>query len=117
MKKLTILLIALSALATLVSCDKGYKTTIGLAVNAETLKLPSSEAGYFYMHIASNRDWNLYVEQNNDWLHPEQTSGSGTAYPKFNYDAYVGAIDREAEIVLSCDVKTIRIKVIQPKSE
>lgn len=101
----------------LASCDKPFESSIDLAVDAETIKLPSCDEGYFYMHVASNRDWTLSIESEKDWLHPEQSSGHGTAYPKFNYDSYVGAIDREAEIVLSCDVKTIRVKVIQPKSE
>lgn len=114
MKKLAVILIAL---ASLVGCNKSFTSSIELAVDSETLNLPSSEAGYFYMHIASNRDWTLTVEADKDWLHPEQTSGSGTAYPKFNYDAYVGAIDREAKIIISCDVKTITVTVVQPKSE
>lgn len=114
MRKLFAIFIALMAL---VSCQKPYASRIDLAVDSETLKLPSYEAGYFYMHVAANRDWALSVESEKDWLHPEQTSGSGTGYPRFTYDAYVGAVDREATIVVSCDVKTIRVKVIQPKSE
>ncbi|MBR0245223.1 MAG: BACON domain-containing protein [Bacteroidales bacterium] len=113
-KKLVILFVAVIALF---ACQKPYETTLDLAVDSTTLKLPSCDKGYFYMHIISNRDWTLSVEADKDWLHPEQTSGTGTAYPKFVFDAYVGAIDREATIVVSCDVKTIRVKVIQPKSE
>ena len=115
MRKLIISLFL--AFAALVSCNKPFESAIDLAVDAETLKLPSCDEGYFYMHIMSNRSWTISVESEKDWLHPEQTSGSGTAYPKFTYDAYVGAIDREATIVVSCDVKTIRVTVIQPKSE
>ena len=114
MKKLAVLVIAIVAL---MGCDKPFVSSIELAVDSETIKLPSSDDGYFYLHIASNRDWTLAVESDKDWLHPEQTSGSGTAYPKFNYDAYIGAIDREARIVISCDVKTVTVNVIQPKSE
>ncbi len=114
MKKLLVLFFVSAALF---ACQKPYETTLDLAVDSTTLKLPSVEEGYFYMHIASNRSWALSVEAERDWLHAEQTSGTGTAYPKFTYDAYTGAIDREASIIVSCDVKTIRVKVIQPKSE
>lgn len=114
MRKLIALLSVIMALA---ACQKPYESTIDLAVDSETLKLPSSEAGYFYMHIASNRAWNISIESEKDWLHPEQTSGTGAAYPKFNFDAYVGAVDREAVIVVSCDVKSLRVTVVQPKSE
>lgn len=114
MKKLAVFIIAIVAL---LGCNKPYVTALDLAVDSETLNLPSSDAGYFYMHIASNRSWTLSIDAEKDWLHPEQTSGSGSAYPKFTYDAYVGAIDREAKIVISCDVKTITVNVVQPKSE
>ena len=114
MRKLVYLLAALVLLS---SCEKAYQSTLDLAVDSTELKLPSSEAGYFYLHIASNRNWTLSVEAEKDWLHPQQTSGNGTAYPKFTYDAYTGAIDREATLVISCDVKTIRLNVTQPRSE
>lgn len=114
MRKLVLLFFAAMALF---ACQKPYETTLDLAVDSTTLKLPSCEEGYFYMHIVSNRSWTLSIEAEKDWLHPEQTSGTGTAYPKFVFDSYAGAIDREATIVISCDVKTIRVKVIQPKSE
>lgn len=114
MKKILAILVVLTAL---VSCQKPYASTLDLAVDSETLKLPSFEEGYFYLHIASNRDWTLSIESDKDWLHPEQASGTGPGYPRFIYDAYVGAVDREAVIVISCDVKTIRVKVVQPKSE
>lgn len=99
------------------SCSKKFETSIDLAVDNEELHLTSSDAGYFYLHITSNRSWTLAVEAESDWLHPEVASGSGTQYPKINYDSYVGGIDREAILVVSCDVKECRIRVIQPNSE
>ena len=114
MKKLAALLIVFAALF---GCSKPYASKIDLAVDSERLLLPSSAEGYFYMHIASNRDWTLSIESDKDWPHPEQTSGSGTAYPKFHYDAYSGAVAREARIVISCDVKTLTVTVVQPQSE
>ena len=114
MKKLAAFVIAFAAL---IGCNKPYVSQIDLAVDSERLLLPSSEGGYFYMHIASNRDWTLSIESDKDWLHPEQTSGSGTSYPRFTYDAYSGAVAREAKMIISCDVKTITVTVVQPQSE
>ena len=82
MRKIVAILIALACLA---SCQKPYAPALELAVDSETLKLPSCEAGYFYTHVASNRSWTLSVEAEKDWLHPEQTSGNGTAYSERFY--------------------------------
>ena len=101
----------------LVSCQKEFVTSVALAVDQTQIDLPGSDAGYFNLHILSNRAWTIKVESERDWLHPETKAGKGTAYPKFTYDGYVGAVDREATIVIACDVKTLRIKVVQPKSE
>ena len=118
MRKSAILLITIfCAIAGLVSCQEKFVTSIDLAVDNLQLDLPSSDAGYFNLHIQSNRAWTIAVESAKDWLHPQQTSGHGTAYPRFTYDSYIGGVDREAVIIISCDVKTLQIKVVQPKSE
>lgn len=110
------LLLALTVLLA-ASCNKKFETSIALAVDNEELRLSSADAGYFYLHVTSNRSWTISIEADSDWLHPEVTSGEGIQYPKINYDAYVGGVDREATLVVSCDVKTCRIRVIQPNSE
>jgi hypothetical protein len=116
-KSVISLIIALIALTGLVSCQQKFVTSVDLAVDQTQIDLPGSDAGYFNLHILSNRTWTITVESERDWLHPETKEGKGTAYPKFTYDAYVGAVDREATIIIACDVKTLRIKVVQPKSE
>lgn len=108
---------AVFALVGMSSCQEKFVTSVALAVDNVQIDLPSSDEGYFNLHILSNRSWTISIESERDWLHPECTSGQGTAYPRFTYDSYEGAVDREATIVISCDVKTLRIKVVQPKSE
>ena len=116
-KSAILLLTTFCMLSGLMSCQEKFVTSTDLAVDNTQLDLPSSDAGYFHVHILSNRSWTISIESEKDWLHPQQTSGHGTAYPKFTYDSYLGGVDREATIVISCDVKTLRIKVVQPKSE
>lgn len=116
-KSFIILITAICSLLFMTSCQKKFVTSTALAVDNLQLDLPSSDAGYFNLHILSNREWTIDIVSDRDWLHPETRSGEGTAYPKFTYDAYTGAVDREATIVISCDVKTLRVKVVQPKSE
>lgn len=112
-----IFITALCAMVLTVACQEKFVTSIDLAVDNVQLDLPSHEAGYFNLHILSNRAWKIAVDSKKDWLHPEDSTGFGTAYPKFTYDSYVGAVDREATIIISCDVKTLEVKVVQPKSE
>ena len=112
MKRVIVLM--LSALLAVASCQKPFETSIALGVNNERIQLPSFEQGHCFITVYSNSSWNIRVEAEGEWATLGQQSGTGIGYVRLDYTENLSASPREATVVVEGSGKRCEILVIQP---
>lgn len=73
------------ALATAVSCQKPWSTSITLGVNNTRINIPWKQAQEqldFTFPVYSNGEWSAQIVAGGDWLTISDNNGTGTGYIK-----------------------------------
>lgn len=102
-------------LASIVSCQKPYVTSIDLGVNHETIALPSFEAGHCFITVYSNGSWTIQLSPSVSWARLGQSSGEGIDYVRFDFEENLSGEDRSVNVVVEGQGKKCTIVVTQPK--
>lgn len=105
-----------SMFAGLCACEEKWESQIELGVNDTRLNITQYlDPGYFILPVYSNRRWQLEIVVGAEWLTADCTSGQGTQYVRFDYDANNAEEARVAELMLTGG-RQIKVFVVQSGS-